>query len=556
MKPLSIRETFRGRHILITGGSGFVGKVWLAMMLERVPEIARIYVLIRGRGRSAQERFERLVNTSPSFKPLHDAHGAGLSEFLRGRIEVIEGDVSHVNMGMDDVSAQRLRNTVDIVINCAGLVDFNPDLRDALSANVEGARLVADFVQSCKNAGLVHISTCYVAGQNEGLCPETAEHSHSPDGMAYDIDREYEVIQELVRSVVEENDSNEVHDQIRHSVVDRIRERGMEEKETRIRAMAQRLHRRRTKEALIQAGTDRSMELGWPNTYTYTKAMAEALLVARGDKLRYSIVRPAIVESAREFPFPGWNEGFNTSGPLVYLAGTWLRHIPSKADNVLDVVPVDEVCNAMTIAAAALIRGENRPVYHCGSSDLNPLTMKRIFELSALAHRRHLRKKGTNRRRRMLLPRWDIVITTPENVANVGNIRRAVHQVTRFLRHGLPSKIPWEVRDKADDLARAGDTTERRLRQIEEVMKLFQPFIHDHTFTFETRALREHKVVEPEFAFAPDTIKWREYWMNVHVPGLRRWCFPEYEGKEREKYQAEHAFELLPAADGANEEAG
>ncbi len=33
-----------------------------------------------------------------------------------------------------------------------------------------------------------------------------------------------------------------------------------------------------------------------------------------------AIVRPAIVESALEFPFPGWNEGFTTTAPLVRLA--------------------------------------------------------------------------------------------------------------------------------------------------------------------------------------------------------------------------------------------
>jgi hypothetical protein len=41
MRPLSIHESFAGRHVLLTGASGFFGKVWLAMVLHRVPESAR-----------------------------------------------------------------------------------------------------------------------------------------------------------------------------------------------------------------------------------------------------------------------------------------------------------------------------------------------------------------------------------------------------------------------------------------------------------------------------------------------------------------------------------
>jgi long-chain acyl-CoA synthetase len=318
--------------------------------------------------------------------------------------------------------------------------------------------------------------------------------------------------------------------------------------------MAQRLHRRRVKEALIRAGSDRALAFGWPNTYTYTKAMAEALLASRMPRLRVAVLRPAIVESAQIFPFPGWNEGFNTSGPLVYLAGTWVRHIPSKAHNRLDVIPVDHVCNALTIVAAALLQGRAQAAYHCGSSDLNPLSMERVFELSTLAHRRHLRKTGSTRMRRLLLSRWDIVPSQPDDVTSVTNIRRAVHQLTRFLRHGLPAKIPHEAREKADEIADTTETWERRMRQVEDLMELFQPFIHDHDLVFECRGLQRLPVHEEEFAFRPESIAWRDYWLDVHMVGLRRWCFPEYEGKERESYRAPHEVRLTAAAPPAKGE--
>jgi hypothetical protein len=36
------------------------------------------------------------------------------------------------------------------------------------------------------------------------------------------------------------------------------------------------------------------------------------------------------------------------------------------------------------------------------------------------------------------------------------------------------------------------------------------------------------------FTFAPETIDWWDYWINVHVPALRRWCYPLMEGRPLE----------------------
>ena len=76
--PISIRRTFAGKHVLLTGASGFVGKVWLALMLERAPEIERIYVLLRSKSLvSARARFEKIVNSSPVFRAVARAARAG-----------------------------------------------------------------------------------------------------------------------------------------------------------------------------------------------------------------------------------------------------------------------------------------------------------------------------------------------------------------------------------------------------------------------------------------------------------------------------------------------
>ena len=60
---------------------------------------------------------------------------------------------------------------------------------------------------------------------------------------------------------------------------------------------------------LTDLGVAKAKDWGWPNIDTYTKSLGEQLVAAAEGVVR-AIVRPAIVESAVEFPFPGWNEGF------------------------------------------------------------------------------------------------------------------------------------------------------------------------------------------------------------------------------------------------------
>jgi len=56
-----------------------------------------------------------------------------------------------------------------------------------------------------------------------------------------------------------------------------------------------------------------------PNTYTYTKQIAEHLLVNEGKNLPLTIVRPSIVGASWKEPFPGWIDNYN--GPSgLYIA--------------------------------------------------------------------------------------------------------------------------------------------------------------------------------------------------------------------------------------------
>ncbi len=97
------------------------------------------------------------------------------------------------------------------------------------------------------------------------------------------------------------------------------------------------------RQTLTDAGTNRADELGWPNTYTFTKSLSESLICnyletnAASARLRSCVL--SIVESSIEKPFLGWNEGINTSASLSYLLGTFFRQLPTKESKCLDLIP-------------------------------------------------------------------------------------------------------------------------------------------------------------------------------------------------------------------------
>src|SRR5205809_1854885 len=155
IERLSVRENLSNRHLLLIGVTGFIGKVWLVDLLENIPNIGNITLLIRrNRTTPAQRRFEKIVEESPAFDTLHQRHGRKLGIFLNEKVEVVEGDVSLPRLGLDAATQERLAKSLDLIVNSAGLTDFNPDLRDAVSSNIDSTIHLLEFLRKCDHAGL------------------------------------------------------------------------------------------------------------------------------------------------------------------------------------------------------------------------------------------------------------------------------------------------------------------------------------------------------------------------------------------------------------------
>lgn len=546
---LSVEKAFLGRHILFTGASGFLGKVWLSMMLDKVPQVGRIYVLLRGKQKqNARERFERMINDSYAFKVLHDRHGEDLSKFLAERVEVVSGDVSQPGLGIDAKVAARIQRDLDLVVHCAGQVDFNPELTEALETNLEGTMHAADFAAGAKNARFVQVSTCFVAGNRDGRILEQAIPNYAPLREGFDVEAEYAYLKQLARDVHEEATSEAFLQKLRADVTRDIVAKGHDANN---QALIERILKREAKAAisdkLVQTGKERARYWGWPNVYTFTKSMGESMLLARYPKLPKTFFRPAIIESAEVFPLPGWNEGLNTSAPLIYFMGTWIRHMTANKDKPLDVVPVDYCCAALIMASAALLEGKANAVYQCATSDRHPLTVGRGLELTALAHRKHFRAHGEDAIERVILARWDAKVVDEDHFMKVDNLRKVVKLVGDFAKDA-PESWPTFVRDELKKLRTKTDRVDRRLKLADKVFDTYKPFVSDNRQTFSCEELVALEPKEAFFRYEPRRLDWRKYWINQHVPGLRRWSFPIIEQKKVENYLPKYPVRLPEAA--------
>jgi len=83
----------------------------------------------------------------------------------------------------------------------SGLTDFNPDLRDALAVNVDSTHHLIEFIRGSNHAALLHLSTCYVAGQRDGRVSERVRLNYTPAHLKdFDSEKEWRRLHELVES--------------------------------------------------------------------------------------------------------------------------------------------------------------------------------------------------------------------------------------------------------------------------------------------------------------------------------------------------------------------
>lgn len=90
-----------------------------------------------------------------------------------------------------------------------------------------------------------------------------------------------------------------------------------------------------------------------PNTYVYTKALAESLVNEAIDKqgLRAIIIRPSIVLPTYQEPIPGWTDNFNgPTGMMIGIGHGVIRSAYCEANLCGNFVPVDLAINGLLVS--------------------------------------------------------------------------------------------------------------------------------------------------------------------------------------------------------------
>lgn len=319
----NVAEFYRGRSVFITGATGFMGKVLVEKLLRSCPGLESAYLLIRSTPKKdSHARLKELIDNK-----VFDIIRREQPESLK-KLIAMEGDVTLPSFGLSPTDLQLLIDTVSIVFNSAATVRFDEDLKTAIEMNVKGPRRLLEICRQMKQLeSVVHVSTAF-----NNLDKEEIEERIYPSA---DIDPV-----KLIDFI----------DSLDTEVASRF-----------------------TKELVGKC----------PNTYTYTKAMAEQVLEKESGNVPLAIVRPSIVSAALKEPFPGWIDNLNgMTGIVAGLGKGVLRVMKVLPDLTLDIIPVDYPINLMIVAGwhTALHKSDKITVYGCSTGHKNPFTWAWVRE--------------------------------------------------------------------------------------------------------------------------------------------------------------------------------
>jgi HAD superfamily hydrolase (TIGR01490 family) len=374
-----LREAYKGKKILLTGGTGFLGTALVEKILRSFPDLGRLYLLVRpSRGKSAAERFEKDVLGAAAFRGLREELGDDFEERVSTKVRVLEGDVHASSLGLGEKDLAELSREVDVAIHSAASVIFDAPLDAAVDSNVRGTLGLLKLARGWEKRPLfMHISTAYVAGTSKEDAPEAPPGTSSPNGTTLDAREEVLGLEAIVAEVDEASQERTL---LRRFETEARRELGMVGEEEEVAERVDQLRRAWMRERLVERGTRRAQELGWNDVYTFTKSLAERMVVAERGETPLVILRPAIIESSHREPYPGWIQGTRMADPIIMaFAKGILREFPGNPKSYVDIVPIDHVVNA--ILAAGVRRPEEPEVFQVASGERNPIRYHDLYEI-------------------------------------------------------------------------------------------------------------------------------------------------------------------------------
>ncbi|KAK5638967.1 hypothetical protein RI129_013262 [Pyrocoelia pectoralis] len=290
-EPSKIGQYFSGSHVLVTGASGFLGKLITEKLLRSCSDLEKLYFLIREKkGKKIEDRcleifdnivFEKLKREQPKF---------------RNKVVFVNGDCLKPDLGLSNEDKEMLLKNVNCVFHCAATVKFDEKIRTAAYINVRATRDLLKMAKQMINLkSFIYISTAYAH-----CCRKDIQE------VVYDTPITGEKLLTLLETC-----SDDFLDKVTPTLLGE-----------------------------------------WPNTYVYTKGIAEEVVGSEGKGLPIAIVRPSIVVGTAKAPIAGWIDNmYGVTGITVGIALGLIRTLHCKKDCLADIVPADYVINSAIAAA-------------------------------------------------------------------------------------------------------------------------------------------------------------------------------------------------------------
>ncbi|KAG8194839.1 hypothetical protein JTE90_017275 [Oedothorax gibbosus] len=329
----TIPEVFNGKKVLITGATGFVGKVLLEKLLRSCPGISEIIILVRGHTEAERlEKCRKLVQYKVFDRIREECPDAF------NKVRCIHGEIAWKNMGIAPAHLEKLCEEVSFVFHCAANVRFDCDPRLTLRDNLKGVNKLLKLCKRMPNLeAVVHVSTAF------SFCNQP-------------------VIGEEIYT--ERTGPLPVLDALKWMTPDQLKHFA----------------------AYLTEGR--------PSLYHASKALAEILISEVKDDLPIIIVRPSIVTASMSEPFPGWIDNYNGPSGFIALSSKGILKTLLVKDKVnADWVPVDVVANTLIVAAHSIavkrkagcspaIHAPKVPIVNCVFPEANQITWTRIVDIT------------------------------------------------------------------------------------------------------------------------------------------------------------------------------
>merc|ERR1712226_476844 len=271
-----------------------------------------------GKGVEPRERIKSILDS----KLFEKVKSVRSEEEIFGKIVMIEGDMTGDNLGISPSDEKvMIESNIGVVIHSAATIKFDEPIRIALTVNTLGTLKVIRLSRKFPNLKcLVHVSTAFSNCDLQHIEEKIYKSRFNP-----------------------------------HKVVD-----ALEWLPTEALNMV--------KPMLV--GTK-------PNTYTFTKQLAENLFIEEnqvgGDStsppVPFVIVRPTIVGATLKEPLRGWIDNYSGASGLFVACGMGLlRTMMAFPDAVSNLVPVDIVAN-IVIAAPWFRESKKLQLHALGESE-------------------------------------------------------------------------------------------------------------------------------------------------------------------------------------------